>query len=264
MKEGKEKAGLEIRRRGNALSDRCLDAFSRVDRYLASYGAISKGFSGIIGLRPTKKACRYCQSRWRGISGNPGRAARAILSAIFGILAFGPGDGVLAAEPCIDEEPNAYRTENYRSAVPCSLSGVRTVSTEEMRRLVEGASPPLLIDVLPSPRRPQGMNDDALWFPPERTTIVGSVWLPNIGYGLLPIVEENYFKDNIERLSAGDVARQMVFFCLEDCWMGWNAARRAYRWGYGQVIWYPDGTDGWAREGLPMESMTPVPSDQGQ
>ncbi len=148
--------------------------------------------------------------------------------------------------------------------MPCSLSGVRTVSTEEMRGLVEGESPPLLIDVLPSPRRPQGMNDDALWFPPERTTILGSIWLPNIGYGLLPIVEEEYFKENIEKESASDPTRPMVFFCLEDCWMGWNAARRAYRWGYSQVIWYPDGTDGWAREGLPMEAISPVPREEGE
>ncbi|MBF2760825.1 MAG: PQQ-dependent catabolism-associated CXXCW motif protein [Ectothiorhodospiraceae bacterium AqS1] len=201
----------------------------------------------------------------RGAAGRIGNAARAVLPAIIGFIALialiALGSGALAAEPCIDEEPDAYRTENYRSAVPCSLSGVRTLSTRQMQALFESASPSLLIDVLPSPRRPQGMGDDALWFPPERTTITGSVWLPNIGYAPLPIEEESYFKENIERISEGNLAKPMVFFCLEDCWMGWNAARRAYKWGYTEVIWYPDGTDGWAREGLPMESITPAPRE---
>jgi hypothetical protein len=39
--------------------------------------------------------------------------------------------------------------------------------------------------------------------------------------------------------------------------MSWNAARRALEWGYTAVIWYPDGTDGWDFEDLPLEPNRP-------
>ena len=37
----------------------------------------------------------------------------------------------------------------------------------------------------------------------------------------------------------------IVIYCLRDCWMSWNAAKRAMTMGYRNVVWYPDGTDGW-------------------
>jgi hypothetical protein len=41
--------------------------------------------------------------------------------------------------------------------------------------------------------------------------------------------------------------------------MSWNAAKRAVRSGYGNVVWYHEGTDGWAAAGLPLEPAEPVP-----
>ena len=32
--------------------------------------------------------------------------------------------------------------------------------------------------------------------------------------------------------------------------MSWNAAKRALSWGYSNVAWYPDGTDGWRTPGF--------------
>ncbi len=51
----------------------------------------------------------------------------------------------------------------------------------------------------------------------------------------------------------------MVFYCLAECWMSWNAAKRAIALGYRQVIWYPEGTDGWAAAGLPLSVTEPEP-----
>ena len=39
--------------------------------------------------------------------------------------------------------------------------------------------------------------------------------------------------------------------------MSWNAAKRALALGYRRVLWYPEGTDGWARQGLPLERRAP-------
>ena len=42
----------------------------------------------------------------------------------------------------------------------------------------------------------------------------------------------------------------VVIYCLADCWMSWNAAKRILAYGYSNVAWYPEGTDGWERTGL--------------
>jgi PQQ-dependent catabolism-associated CXXCW motif protein len=68
-----------------------------------------------------------------------------------------------------------------------------------------------------------------------------------------------YFKDGLQRVTGGDPAKSVVIFCLRDCWMSWNAARRARAMGYINVIWYPDGTDGWSEAGLPLQEVQPVP-----
>ena len=51
----------------------------------------------------------------------------------------------------------------------------------------------------------------------------------------------------------------LVFYCLRSCWMSWNAARRALAIGYTNVVWYPDGTDGWEDALLPLADSTPEP-----
>ena len=37
-----------------------------------------------------------------------------------------------------------------------------------------------------------------------------------------------------------------------------NAARRAIVWGYGNVLWYPDGSDGWRDAGGELVTAEPV------
>jgi rhodanese-related sulfurtransferase len=37
------------------------------------------------------------------------------------------------------------------------------------------------------------------------------------------------------------------------------AAKRALALGYTDVAWYPEGSDGWAAAGLPVEKRTPEP-----
>jgi PQQ-dependent catabolism-associated CXXCW motif protein len=50
-----------------------------------------------------------------------------------------------------------------------------------------------------------------------------------------------------------------VFFCLKDCWMSWNAGKRALSLGYTNVIWFPEGTDAWQQAGFDLVKATPVP-----
>ncbi len=74
---------------------------------------------------------------------------------------------------------------------------------------------------------------------------------------------EDYFRSNLERVTGGDRNRALVFYCLKDCWMSWNAGKRALGLGYAHVAWYPDGTDGWKAAGLPLQETAPVPRSAG-
>jgi PQQ-dependent catabolism-associated CXXCW motif protein len=98
-----------------------------------------------------------------------------------------------------------------------------------------------------------------LWRDEPRPDIPGSLWLPDTGYGALAPPMEIYFRKGLAKATGGDHARPIVIYCLRDCWMSWNAARRAIGMGYSRVIWYPDGTDGWKETGLPLEDAIPEP-----
>jgi PQQ-dependent catabolism-associated CXXCW motif protein len=72
----------------------------------------------------------------------------------------------------------------------------------------------------------------------------------------------DYFDHGLQRATGTNRDRMIVFYCLANCWMSWNAAKRAISLGYNHVAWYPDGTDGWAADGLPLETRTPEPRPQ--
>src|SRR3546814_6161725 len=76
----------------------------------------------------------------------------------------------------------------------------------------------------------------------SRETIKGAVWLANMGYGRLSEAEETAFKEELQR-RAGSLDRPIVVFCEPDCWMSWNAAKRALSYGFRDIIWFPGGVD---------------------
>ena len=155
-------------------------------------------------------------------------------------------------------EPAGYRTDQYRAPVPRTLHGARVLSTEQAHVLWQTKSA-VFIDVLPQPPRPAGLPADTIWRPKPRFDISGSIWLPDTGYGALAPVMVGYFRDGLAAASHGDRTRLLVFYCLRQCWMSWNAAKRAMSIGYGRVAWYPDGTNGWSAAGLPLERREPIP-----
>ncbi|HLZ67922.1 MAG TPA: PQQ-dependent catabolism-associated CXXCW motif protein [Aliidongia sp.] len=159
-------------------------------------------------------------------------------------------------------EPEGYRLDDYRAPVPDTVAGGRVVHTKGLQALIRHGRV-LLIDVLPAPRRPEGMRPDQPWMPVLRRNIPGSLWLPDVGRGALAPELDQWFRDSLARTMDGDKARPMVFYCLSRCWMGWNAAKRAASYGYRRVFWYPDGTDGWADAGLPLAEARPEPHPQG-
>ena len=105
-------------------------------------------------------------------------------------------------------EPDGYRTDDYRAPVPATLAGVRVLTTaeaEEIWRAGKGA----FIDVLPHAPKPPNLPAGTVWRDRPRFNIPGT-----------------------------------VIYCQENCWMSWNAAKRVLSYGYPNVAWYPEGTEG--------------------
>ncbi len=148
--------------------------------------------------------------------------------------------------------PDGYRIAEYRAPIPGPPEKVEAIGTERLHDLLAEKAV-VAVDVLPAPREPAGRDPAAIWLPPERKTVPGAVWLPNVGGGVLPAETRSYFERALRRLTRGEAGRPLAFFCRRDCWMSWNAARRArLEFGYSRVLWYPDGTDGWREAGLPL------------
>jgi PQQ-dependent catabolism-associated CXXCW motif protein len=154
-------------------------------------------------------------------------------------------------------EPDGFRLDHFRSDVPATLEGATVVTTAEAERLWRSRKA-VFIDVLPKPPKPANLPAGTIWREPEREDIPGSIWLPNVGFGVLEPAMESYFRHGLSEATGGDSDRPVLFYCLERCWMSWNAAKRALALGYRKVLWYPDGTDGWSRRGLPLERRTPL------
>ena len=155
-------------------------------------------------------------------------------------------------------EPDGYRTENYRTLVPATLAGARVLSTVEAETIWR-AGAGIFIDVLPRPPKPQNLPEGTIWREKPRLNIPGSVWLPDTGYGKLAAATEDYLRRGLEHASGGNNTRLLVIYCQADCWMSWNAAKRVLSYGYANVAWYPEGTDGWERADLPMAESQPEP-----
>ena len=80
-----------------------------------------------------------------------------------------------------------------------------------------------------------------------------------MGYGRLHADTDAWFQRRLKLLTSGNRKRPVLFFCLMNCWMSWNAAKRAIEWGYRLIVWFPDGTDAWRAAGLALEEAEPVP-----
>jgi PQQ-dependent catabolism-associated CXXCW motif protein len=155
-------------------------------------------------------------------------------------------------------EPAGYRTDNYRAPTPATLAGARVVTTAQAEMLWQDKAA-IFVDVMPRAPRPPNLPPGTIWRDRPRSNIPGSIWLPDTGYGALAPVAEGYLRQNLEGVTGGDRTKLLVIYCLRDCWMSWNAAKRILAMGHTNVAWYPEGTDGWTDALLPVVDAQPAP-----
>ena len=178
------------------------------------------------------------------------RAGLALALSIAALLACG------ASAQEAPSEPDSYRMDSYRAPTPATLKGARALTSAQAHELWKSGRA-AFIDVLPQAPRPANLGADVVWRDKPRFDIPGSLWLPDTGYGALAQTVEAYFRAGLRKASSGDPRHELVFYCLRECWMSWNAAKRAIAAGYGNVDWYPLGSDGWAEAGWPLEERRP-------
>ena len=188
----------------------------------------------------------------RPLSSRPAVLAFALIC----LFTLGAAD-CLAASPA---EPQDYRMAAYRAPTPATLSGATVLTSEAAHDLWAGRTAHF-IDVLPRPPKPKDLPEGTIWRDKRRDNLPGSLWLPNVGFGALNPEMETYYRDNLQRITQDDKSAAVIIYCQANCWMSWNAAKRALSLGYQSVYWYPDGTDGWAAAGWPLEEAAPVPMD---
>ena len=155
-----------------------------------------------------------------------------------------------------NDETTGYRVQNYRAPVTLPVQGGQRVDLAGVDRLrAEGAA---LVDVMPA-RAGYDPATGAWRLVDKRETIPGATWLPNTGTGKLEPRLAAYFAAGLARLTEGDTSRPIVFFCLADCWMSWNAVKRASELGYARLYWFAEGTDGWSEADRPLVDGAPPP-----
>lgn len=155
--------------------------------------------------------------------------------------------------------PDNYRMKRYRAPTPQTVAGAVTVNTAEVRQLIK-VEKPILIDVSAVPYRPEMLDFGGEWLvSTPRYNLPNSVWLPNVGYGEISAQIKTYFTENLRRLTKDNKNYPIVFYCIADCWMSWNACKRAARLGYTRIYWYREGTDGWTDEDYKTVLSTPIP-----
>lgn len=180
----------------------------------------------------------------------PTLPAFALAAALAGPAAAGDGPA----------EPATYRMDDFRAPVPETLTGATVIDTAAAEALWRSGEA-VFIDVLPRAPKPANLGPDVIWRDRPHDSIPGAIWLPNVGYGALHPDMDDWFRTALNDVTAGEQDRPVVFFCLMDCWMSWNAARRALGdYGYARVLWYPDGLDGWTFAELPVERVEPFSS----
>jgi len=175
-----------------------------------------------------------------------------VRAALIGLL-LAALPALAAAAPAFDAD--GYRRPPYRAPTPASLDGATVLDTDALVALRRRRPDTVLIDVY-----------NATWtagdFLLERPhpSLPGAVWLPNTGTTPLAPRWRAYLLDHLRAFTEHDRQRPLVFFCRSDCWLSWNAARRALAAGHPAVYWYPLGVDGWRAAGRPVSGTTPAPA----
>jgi len=153
-------------------------------------------------------------------------------------------------------EPAGYWMGPAKGPVATTITGGKVIHTKKLAALLQ-ADDVMVIDVSDAPQRPEHLAPGAVWLPVPHPVIPGGVWIPGAGLGAISPAVDNLFRERLGLGTHKDPTHELVIYCHENCWLSWNAAKRAISFGYKNVYWYPDGMEGWRGAGLPTAVAEP-------
>jgi PQQ-dependent catabolism-associated CXXCW motif protein len=160
-------------------------------------------------------------------------------------------------------EPSGYWTGPINSPVPLTLSGGTVIkNAHDLRKLLSQGGT-IIVDVSNAPRRPDNMAPGAAWLPLPHRAIPGSLWLPGVGLGEIPVAVDDFYRQRLAAATNEHLARPLIIYCHKSCWLSWNAAKRAISYGYRNVYWYRDGIEGWKAAGYKSAVIEPLLAPEG-
>ena len=145
-------------------------------------------------------------------------------------------------------EPPGYWSGAADAPVPSTLAGGRVIGVAALDALLKTRHP-VLVDVSSAPRRPPQLAPAAPWLPVQHYALPGALWIPGAGAGTVPAELDRFYRARLMQATENRFDVPLVIYCHRDCWLSWNAAKRAIGYGYGHVYWFADGVEGWVAAG---------------
>ncbi|MFN4090335.1 MAG: rhodanese-like domain-containing protein [Alphaproteobacteria bacterium] len=135
--------------------------------------------------------------------------------------------------------PRGLHAGAMHGPTPTEIPGGRLVTTKELVGLFQNpGNRPAVFDVLGGPQvLPNAM-------PAVAAAQAGSFDDP----------VQKQLDAYLQQVTGGNRDVPLVFYCLNpQCWMSYNAALRAIRLRYSNVLWYRGGIEAWQQAGLPVQ-----------
>lgn len=174
------------------------------------------------------------------------------------------GPSAASATPTAPEtpvaEPKDFWLGPVNSPVPGTLSGGTVIRTAKDLAALLKQRRAVVVDVSNSQARPDKLAPQAVWMPPPHPVIPGSLWIAGAGAGAIDANVEKLYRQRLADATSHDLGHPVVVYCHERCWLSWNAAKRAIRYGYRNVYWFPDGIEGWRAAGFETLTAAAPPS----
>lgn len=152
-------------------------------------------------------------------------------------------------------EPKDFWLGPVNAPVPATLSGGTVIRAKDLAGLLKQRGA-VVVDVSNSQQRPEKLAPQAVWMPPPHPAIPGSLWIAGAGAGTIDVNVEKLYRQRLAEATSHNLEHPIVVYCHERCWLSWNAAKRAIRYGYRNVYWFPDGIEGWRAAGFPTATVT--------
>jgi len=147
---------------------------------------------------------------------------------------------------------DGYRSKNYRSPTPTETNFATVVDAQAIVKLLKENDQVVIVDVIPL-----AMDNTTFIQAKPHEGIINSIWLPNVGFGEIDKTTHNYLVDHLNLAMHKNSNTKFIFYCKTDCWMSWNAARRAASLGFKNIFWYKNGIEGWKSKNFATQLLHP-------